>query len=31
MIYKKIKIPETVLTVARQHDIYTGAKESENY
>lgn len=31
MIYKKIKIPQTVLTVARQHDIYTGAKESENY
>lgn len=30
MIYKKIKIPQTVLTVARQHDIYTGAKESEN-
>lgn len=31
MIYKMFKIPQTVLTVARQHDIYTGAKESENY
>lgn len=30
MSYKKIKIPQTVLNVAKQHDIYTGAIESEN-